>query len=380
MVEFVTNRTLYWGSNALKNLEEILVWNNKKNVFLAVYDRNAQCVPIITQQIANIGGTCVIYDSIIGEPDLETVDTGVEIYLQNNCDCAIAVGGGSVIDTAKAISVISANGGKTVDYQLNGKEITKKANLFIAVPTTAGTGSEATKVSVVTNNEKGFKKAFYHTSMIADIVILDSELTKNLPPKIMASTGIDALTHAIESYVSKNSNTISKMYSLQAIKLISENLEIAVLKNTEEARSNMLLGSYFAGFGISASIGFAHFFGMAIGGMYHIPHGDACSIFLPASMKFNLDYALDDYVEIAKALGISTNDKTPYEIANEGIQKVEKIRHSVKATELLTEFIDSKNIDFEAIIDNVNKSTGHLKCNPRECEPNVLREILSTVI
>ena len=144
--------------------------------------------------------------------------------------------------------MLAANGGNIEQYQMDGKPVTKLPPLFIAVPTTAGTGAEATKVSVVKNNYNGLKKSVYHNSMIAEVAILDPLLTVGLPAKITASTGMDALSHAIESYVSLNANPVSEMYSLKAIELISQNLITAYNDPTNlKARENMLLGSYIAG-------------------------------------------------------------------------------------------------------------------------------------
>ena len=148
----------------------------------------------------------VCYDKVAGEPDLHMINGGRDIFLDQHCDCTLALGGGSVIDTAKAIGMLAVNGGNVEDYQMNGKQVTAVPPLFIAVPTTSGTGAEATKTSVVLNNYNGLKKSLYHTTMIADIVILDPSLTTGLPAKITAATGMDALSHAIESYVSLNAS------------------------------------------------------------------------------------------------------------------------------------------------------------------------------
>ena len=235
------------------------------------------------------------------EPTLQIIDHGRDIYVAEGCDCTIALGGGSVVDAAKVIGMLAVNGGDTEDYQMRGKAVTVEPPLFIAIPTTSGTGAEATKTSVVINNNNHLKKSLYHNTMIADVVVLDPSLTLALPARITAATGMDALSHAIESYVSLNATPITEMYGLKAIELVNKYLEEAY-RNPDnlEARAGMMLASYFGGVAITAGIGIAHIMAQPLGGEYGIPHGDACSIFLPASIILNQEYAEKKYVEISK--------------------------------------------------------------------------------
>lgn len=188
--------------------------------------------------------------------------------------------------------MLAVNGGCTEDYQLRGREVTKEPPLFIAIPTTSGTGAEATKTAVVVNNNNHLKKSLYHTSMIADIVIMDPTLTVELPKSITSATGMDALSHAIESYVSLNASPMTEMYGYKAMELINKYLAKACFEPENiEARSGMMLASYLGGCAITAGIGIDHIMAQPLGGQYKIPHGDACSIFLPYAMELNLPYA-----------------------------------------------------------------------------------------
>ncbi len=302
--EMVHNRRVIFGEGKLAEIPEILKWYGKKKVFLGTTGKRRYAKEIC-EMLEEAGIDCFIYDKIITEPDLNMINQGRDLFLENGCDCSIAVGGGSVIDVTKAVGMLAMNGGMIEEYQMEGRQPTNLPPLFIAVPTTSGTGAEATKTSVVLNNYNGLKKSLYHTTMIADVTILDPKLTVGMPKSITSATGMDALSHAIESYVSLNATPLTEIYSLKAIELIREALPVAIEEpDNMEARGKMMLASYLGGVAITAGIGIAHIMAQPLGGMYHIPHGDACSIFLPASMELNLDYATGKYADIAKAMGV----------------------------------------------------------------------------
>ena len=307
------------------------------------------------------------------------INGGRDLFLKEGCDCSLALGGGSVIDVTKAIGMLAVNGGNVEDYQMDGRQVTQVPPLFIAIPTTSGTGAEATKVSVVLNNYNGLKKSLYHTTMIADIVILDPTLTVSLPEKITVATGMDALSHAIESYVSLNASPISEMYGLKAMELINENLEKAVAyPSSLEARGNMMLGSYLGGCAITAGIGIAHIMAQPLGAMFHIPHGDACSIFLPAAMELNLPYATEKYARIAQALGVHDSSKTALENGQAAIQRAKELREAIHAPAHLAPYIQDMPTE-QVLIDTVKRTTGHITCNPKPLTEQLMLEIFHMV-
>lgn len=374
MFEIVNNRQVIFGENKISEIPGLLKWYGCRKVFFAAYSSSSDSYIRIARSLTEAGIEHVCYDKVAGEPDLHMINGGRDIFLDEHCDCTLALGGGSVIDTAKAIGMLAVNGGNVEDYQMNGKQVNAVPPLFIAVPTTSGTGAEATKTSVVLNNYNGLKKSLYHTTMIADIVILDPSLTTGLPAKITAATGMDALSHAIESYVSLNASPLTEMYGLKAMELINRSLKDACQNPGDlKARGNMMLGSYLGGLAITAGIGIAHIMAQPLGAMYKIPHGDACSIFLPGSMELNLDYAEARYAKVAEALGAARAGCTDRENALNAIRRIREIRREINAPASLAPYItEAPDMDF--IIETVKKTTGHITCNPCPLTEQLMRD------
>lgn len=381
MLDFFTNREVQIGKDTIFNIPSILRWYKKNKVLLAVYDADAQVVRELEKCLEKEGFPYVIYDAVKKEPDLNVIDNGAALCIKENCDAVVAIGGGSVIDTSKMISMLATNGGRTEEYQIEGRQVKEIPLLFIAVPTTAGTGAEATKVSVVFNQNKGYKKSVYDTSMIATVAILDPMVTVGLPPHVTAATGMDAITHAIESYTSLNANVISKMYSLKALDLLVNNIVTAYKEpGNLKARENMLLGSYFAGVAIAVGTCLAHIVGQPFGAIYGIPHGDSCSIFLVPSMKVNKNYCLKEYVEIARSLGLDNGEKSDDEIFDALTEYVENIAKQVNAPTKVTQYIPKENVDVEYAVENVATSMAHIKNNPRPVSREIFRDLILSVL
>lgn len=380
MFEVVNNRQVIFGAGKTAELKNLLTWHQKKKVFFATFSKEAAISKQVEEILKSTQIDYILYDRIVGEPDLHMINNGRDLFLAENCDCTLALGGGSVIDTTKAIGMLAVNGGNVEDYQMDGKAVTTVPPLFIAIPTTSGTGAEATKVSVVLNNENGLKKSLYHTSMTADIVIFDPNLTTSLPKSITVATGMDALSHCIESYVSLNANPLSEMYGLKGMELINENLKKAIDEpDNLEARGNMMLGSFLGGCAITAGIGIAHIMAQPLGGMFHIPHGDVCSIFLPAAMELNLPYATEKYAKIAQALGVSDPSKSAKENALAAIERVKKLRKELGAPDVLTPYIQKMPEDAQ-LVDTIQRTTGHITCNPKPLTKDLMLEIFHKVL
>jgi len=381
MLDFVTNRQVLLGEDAIMEIPAVLKLYGKNKVFLAAFSAEAESVKTVRESLEKSGIPVVLYDKVVKEPDLAVIDEGAALCVSSGCDAVVAIGGGSVLDAAKTISMLATNGGTTVDYQLGGKAIEKIPLLFVAVPTTAGTGAEATKVSVVYNPEKSFKKALYHTSMIAQVAVLDPKVTVSMPPRVTAATGMDALTHAIESYTSVFAHDISRMYSLRAIELIAKSI-VTAYKNPQDmqARQDMLLGSYLAGCAITVGTCLAHIVGQPVGAILGIPHGDSCSIFLASSMKLNLDHATAQYADVAKALGAEAAGKSERELAEAGIALVKELCAELQCPSKLTAYVAAEKIDIAYILDNIQTSMGHIKNNPRPVSRELFEELLRTVL
>ena len=370
--EVVTNRRIIYGENKIDEIAGILKWYGKKKVFFSTFSTEAEQFKRITASLDNAGIEYVVYDKVISEPDLHMINGGRDLFLAEGCDCTMALGGGSVIDVTKTIGMLSVNGGLVEEYQMNGKQVTTAPPLFIAIPTTSGTGAEATKTAVVFNNYNGLKKSLYHTTMIADIVILDPTLTVALPRKITVATGMDALSHAIESYVSLNASPMTEMYGLKAIEMINKYFITACNEPSNiEARGGMMIASYLGGCAITAGIGIDHIMAQPLGAMFHIPHGDACSIFLPVSMELNLDYATAKYTKIAEALGVADPSKSDRDNALAAIEKVKSLRAEVGAPDHLAPYI-KEPVSNDFLIDTVKRTTGHITCNPKRLDEQLM--------
>jgi len=381
VVDFVTTRQVLLGEDTILEIPSVLEWYGKNKVFLVVFSAEAPSVKTVQESLETACVGVVLYDKVVKEPDLAVIDAGAELCISSGCDAVVAIGGGSVLDAAKTIALIATNGGATVDYQLGGKPVEQIPLLFIAVPTTAGTGAEATKVSVVYNPEKGFKKAIFHTAMIAQVAILDPKTTVSMPPRVTAATGMDALTHAIESYSSIFAHDISRMYSLKAIELISKSI-VQAYKNPADiqARQDLLLGSFFAGCAITVGTCLAHIVGQPVGAILSIPHGDSCSIFLAPSMRLNLEHAIPQYADVAKALGVDPGGKNERQLAEAAIAVVEQLCAELECPTKLTEYVSADQIDITYILDNIQTSMAHVKTNPRPVSRELFEELLRTAL
>lgn len=377
----IHNRRVIFGEGKIAEIPGLFKWYGKKKVFFSVYSKEAPVCKQVCKMLEENGIEYFLYDKIVTEPDLHMINGGRDLFLENGCDCGLAIGGGSVIDVTKAIGMLAVNGGMVEEYQMEGRQATTVPPLFIAVPTTSGTGAEATKVSVVLNNYNGLKKSLYHTTMIADITILDPTLTVGMPAKITCATGMDALSHAIESYVSLNATPLTEIYSLKAMEIIKDALPKAIDDpNDVEARSQMMIASYFGGVAITAGIGIDHIMAQPMGGMYHMPHGDACSIFLPAAMELNLDYATKKYEDISKALGVYDAGKTQRENGLAAIEAVKALQKRVGAPDKLRPYIPGELPTREEVVDTVKRTTGHITCNPKPLDEDLMWTIFNMVL
>jgi alcohol dehydrogenase class IV len=280
----------------------------------------------IDSVLAKTGIGYVIYDKTAPEPPLELADEGTILALKKKCDGVIGIGGGSAMDLAKAIAVLVANKGKAEDY-LGLNRVPGPGLPKIMVPTTAGTGSEVTFTAVFIRKKLKKKEGMNSQHLYPELALLDPELTLSLPPHPTAATGIDALCHAIESYTSVNASPMSEMMSLDAIRLISENLRTAVHDGTNiEAREAMLLGSLYAGLGLAnAGVTAVHSLSYPLGGKYGISHGLANTIMLPRVMAFNLPGALEKFVDIAEVMGEIVDDLPLREAAYLAVEAVEAL-------------------------------------------------------
>lgn len=376
MFDVIQNRRVLFGNGKTALIPELIREVTDKKILILAFSETAKCVADILSLVRDAGIEYILDTSLHSEPS--TLDIDRIAAKADGCGAVLAIGGGSVLDCAKAVAMLATNGGTVVDYQMNGKPIVNRTLPFFAVPTTSGTGSEASKVSVVYNPDNGLKKSFYSQYMIADTVILDPLMTVGLPESVTVSTGIDALSHAIESYVSLNATPYTEMFSMQAMRLVVKALKACVNDPHDvEARSDMALASYFGGCALNAGIGLDHIIAQPLGGITHIPHGVACAIFLPYAMEYNVEYATDKYCDIARVFG--AQGENGLALAKEGIARVRAFLKELKAPDSIRQYLPA-DFELEKAVDIVVGATGHIKCNPRPVDRTIIRNTISKVI
>ena len=277
------------------------------------------------------GMKAVLYDRVLPEPPLEQADEGAKMALKGKCDIVIGIGGGSAMDVAKAVAVIAAHNAEAKDF-LGLNKVPGPGLPTIMIPTTAGTGSEVTFTAVFVRHDLRKKEGMNSVFMYPDLALLDPELTLSLPPQPTAASGMDALCHAIESYTSVIASPASEMFSLEAIRLISENLRTCVHNGKDlAAREAQMLGSLYAGIGLAnAGVGAAHSLSYPLGGKYGISHGVANTLMLPRIMEFNLPGALEKFAVVAETMGENT----------EGLSDRDAAMLAVEAVDVLIEDCD----------------------------------------
>jgi len=250
------------------------------------------------------GASYCLYPEINTEPTHTMIDAGVELYEREGCDFLIALGGGSPIDAMKAIGAVHANGGSIRDYM--GKKIDVHPPHMCAIPTTAGTGSEATKVSIITNTDTDVKMLLSDPKLMVDCTILDSAFTLTLSPVVTAATGVDALTHALEAFTSIKAFPMSDLYAVSAIRKIFDNLyEVYIHGDNSVARREMLIAAFEAGVAFSnASVTIVHGMSRPIGALFHIPHGMSNAMLLKVCLDYLKPGAVDRLYELSKAVGV----------------------------------------------------------------------------
>lgn len=319
-----------------------------------------------------------IYENIPSDPTVKTVDIGASLARKGSCNLVIALGGGSVLDTGKAISAMVTNEGSVADYheiEGKGKKFQHKTLPFIAIPTTSGTGSEATRNAVITNTKLGLKKSIRDLWLIPEVALVDPELTLSLPPHITAICGGDALTQCIESYLGKKSQEITDALALHAIGLIGKSLVKAVKEGENlEARKDMAMAALLSGLCLSNSgLGAAHALSHPLGVYYKIPHGLSCAVLLPYVMEYNLPVVTKRLAKIAQSLGEGISLLSETEAAQKAVEKVKEMLSEVGIKENLSEW-EIKKEDFSQLIKGAQG--GSLNNNPRGTSDEDLIELL----
>ena len=302
----------------------------------------------VTDLLEKEGLSYEIYSDIKANPTIENVQNGVAAFKKSGADYIIAIGGGSSMDTSKAIGIIIANPEFEDVRSLEGLSATKKSSVPIfAIPTTAGTAAEVTINYVITDVEKKRKFVCVDPHDIPVVAFVDPDMMSSMPKGLTASTGMDALTHAIEGYTTKGANIITDMFNLKAIELIAKSLRGAV-ENTAEGREGMALGQYLTGMGFSnCGLGIVHSMAHGLGALYDTPHGVANAIILPTVMEYNKDAVGEKLREVAKAMGVpGTENMSKEEYQKAAIDAVKKLAEDVGIPKDLKNIVKPEDVDF----------------------------------
>ncbi len=314
---FFTPQYIISGENALKmSMEYLKTFGDKALIVTDDIMVKLDNVKKLTDALDEIQVSYIIYSGINCEPTHDLIDKGVEIYKQEGCDFLIGIGGGSPLDAMKAIGAVVANGGSITEYM--GKKILHELPPTCAIPTTAGTGSEATKVSIITNTITGVKMLLNDPKLMAHIAVVDPVFTVTVPPGVTAATGVDALTHAIEAYTSLKAFSMSDIYALSAVKRIFDNIyEVYTNGSNVEARREMAIAALEAGIAFSnASVTIVHGMSRPIGALFHVPHGLSNAMLLNVCLDYLQPGAVARLNQLAKTIGVYRPGMTPDEGAH----------------------------------------------------------------
>lgn len=380
---FVLNEVSYFGPGAREvlpqevkrlGLHKAFVATDKDLIKFGVADK-------VLKVLEKAGIPYEVFSEIKPNPTVSNVKAGVKAFAESGADFIVAIGGGSSIDTSKAIGIITNNPEFNDVVSLEGVAPTKKKSVpIIALPTTAGTAAEVTINYVITDEENQKKMVCVDPNDIPAIAIVDAELMYTLPKSLTASTGLDALTHAIEGLITKGAWEMSDMFEIKAIEMIARYLETAIFEPTNaEARNGMAVAQYIAGMAFSnVGLGVVHGMAHPLGAIFDIPHGVANALLLPTIMEFNAPAALNKYVDIAKAMGVYTNDMNLEEAAQAAVNAVKELSVKVGIPQHLSE-LGIKEEDLPKLAASAFKDV----CtpgNPREVSEEIILELYKKVL
>lgn len=378
---FVLNETSYHGKGAIESIADEAKGRGFKKAFICS-DPDLLKFGVtkkVTDVLDKAGLDYEIYSDIKANPTIENCQHGVEAFKASGADYLIAIGGGSSMDTSKAIGIVVANPEFSDIRSLEGVAPTKnKAVPIFAVPTTAGTAAEVTINYVITDAERNRKMVCVDVHDIPVVAFVDPDMMSSMPKGLTAATGMDALTHAIEGYITKGAWELSDMFHLKAIEIISHALRGAV-ENTPEGREEMALGQYIAGMGFSnVGLGIVHSMAHPLGALYDTPHGVANAIILPTVMEYNAPAAGEKYRNIAKAMGVKgTDDMTQDEYRKAAVDAVKRLASDVGIPADLKEIVKEKDIQF------LSESAYADACrpgNPRDTSVEEIAELYRSLI
>ena len=347
--EFIVPGQIISGSGALNMAEEVLKGLGKKALIVTdkVMIQLGNCAKV-EAALKNQGVEYAIYSEIVGEPTDTMIENGLKLYKEEGCDFLVALGGGSPIDSMKAIGSLVINGGCISDYM--GKVIDVEMPPMVAIPTTAGTGSEATQFTIITDTKKNIKMLLKGKVLMPSLAIIDPQFTMTAPPKITAATGLDALCHAVEAYTSRKAQTLSDTFAMSAVKRIFKSLPAAFKDGSnEEARVQMSVAALEAGIAFNnASVTIIHGMSRPIGALFHVAHGLSNAMLLKECLTFALEGAYDRFADLGRAVGVAVDTDSDKEASEKFLAAVEVITKELE-TPTLGEFGIDKDEFFKVI-------------------------------
>ncbi len=353
MNKFVLNETSYHGAGAIKAIPDEIKNRGFKKVFVAT-DPDLIKFGIaskVTDLLDEANIPYAVFSDIKANPTIENVKAGVEAFKACEADCIVAIGGGSAMDTAKAVGIIITNPEFADVRSLEGVAPTKNPCApIIAVATTAGTAAEVTINYVITDVEKKRKFVCVDVHDIPVVAVVDPDMMNTMPAALTAATGMDALTHAIEGYITKGAWELSDMFHIKAIEVIAKSLRGAV-KNEADGREGMALGQYIAGMGFSnVGLGVDHSMAHTLSAYYDMPHGKACATLLPTVMAYNAEYTGEKYRDIARAMGVKgTDDMTQEEYRKAAVDAVKQLSEDVGIVSSLKGVVKEEDVHALAV-------------------------------
>ena len=347
--EFIVPGQIITGSGALTMAEETLKGLGKKALIVTdkVMIQLGNCAKVETA-LKNQGIDYAIYSEIVGEPTDTMIENGLKVYKENGCDFLVALGGGSPIDSMKAIGSLVVNGGNISDYM--GKVIDVEMPPLVAIPTTAGTGSEATQFTIITDTKKDINMLLKGKVLMPKLAIIDPQFTMTAPPKITAATGLDALCHAVEAYTSRKAQTLSDSFAMSAVKRIFKSLPVAFKDGkNEEARIQMSVAALEAGIAFNnASVTIIHGMSRPIGALFHVAHGLSNAMLMKECLGFALEGAYDRFADLGRAIGVADATDEDKAAAEKFLSAIEGIVKELE-TPTLAEFGIDKEEFFKVI-------------------------------
>lgn len=349
---FLAPAKILAGVGAIHHLSEHIVGQGNKALlvtdkFMVQFGNVAK----VTDQLDKVNVQYVVYDGVNSEPTDKMVEEGAKLYREKHCDFLIALGGGSPIDTAKAIGLVAVSNAKISSFVK--KEINEKVPYLVAIPTTAGTGSEATKTTIIADTENNVKMLLMGPSILPALAVIDPSFTMTAPPKVTVATGVDALTHAIEAYTSRKAQPLSDIFALSAIKRIHQNLPICFADGKNEAaRLEMSLGALEAGIAFNnASVTIVHGMSRPIGALFHIAHGVSNALLLTECLAFAIYDNTARFAEIAKIMGVAKSSMSDLEAAENLIKEVKRFCTVLEVPTLAQ--LGVKEVDFMQQLDKM---------------------------